>query len=244
MTPPSPSNLKELYKRLYRYYGPQLWWPAQSRFEVIVGAVLTQNTNWGNVVKAIENLRQAKKLTLSAVHRLDMQQLADYIRPSGYFNIKAGRLKNVVSYIVQSYRGDLAMMSKEPLGKLRTELLSVNGVGPETADSILLYAFDKPTFVVDAYTRRLMYRHGWADHDMDYHTLQKIFTDRLPAQVRVWNEYHALVVRVAKDFCRTKPLCDTCPLNSFHYSISKRCKHCHRVKTDARHHACPQKIKN
>lgn len=211
-------DLDELYFRLFRRFGPQHWWPGRTKFEVMVGAILTQNTNWTNVEKAIANLRRAGVLNVQAIHQIPGKKLARLIKPSGYFNVKARRLKNLVGFIVRMYQGNLARMQKGSLPKLREELLSVNGIGPETADSILLYALDKPSFVVDAYTKRFLRRHHLIAEDADYHDVQKLFMQHLPHDRKHFNEYHALIVRLAKDFCKAKASCEACPLNDFYYS--------------------------
>lgn len=228
MKPLTQNDLKEIYQRLFKKFGPQHWWPGRTKFEIMVGAVLTQNTNWGNVEKAIMNLRQAGVLNLAAMHKLSTPQLARLIRPSGYFNIKAKRLKNLLDFIAGEYSGNLRKMQREPLLSLRRKLLSVNGIGPETADSILLYALDKSTFVVDAYTKRILYRHAMIAHKDDYHKVQKIFMNKFTDNIKLFNEYHALIVKVGKEFCRTKPLCELCPLRDVHYSLTQRCHRCFR----------------
>ncbi len=204
-----------MYKRLLEYFGPQHWWPAETRFEVIVGAILTQNTNWGNVEKAIERMRLAGCLDPAALRDIAEDRLAEFVRPAGYFNIKARRLKNFMHFFYKEYDGNISEMKKEPINILRKKLLSVNGIGPETADSILLYALDKPIFVVDAYTRRLLLRHRIIAADTDYDDIQNVFMSRLPHNVDMFNEYHALIVRLGKDFCKTTPVCEKCPLNKF-----------------------------
>lgn len=220
--------VKEVYKRLYDRFGPQSWWPADSDFEVIVGAVLTQNTNWKNVQKAILNLKQADCLSLEKLHAMPHEQLAGYIKPAGYFNIKAKRLRHVVAFIVERFNGSLQQMRQEPLEELRLQLLSVNGVGPETADSILLYALGKPMFVVDAYTKRFLLRHNWVSSQADYHDIQKIFINALEADEKIFNEYHALIVQLGKEFCKTTPDCEDCPLVNLNYDLTQRCERCYR----------------
>lgn len=208
--------LSGFYSALFTHFGEQRWWPAKTRFEVIVGAILTQNTNWGNVERAIRNLKSAGLLTPEKMRAVDNDILAQAIRPAGYFNVKAGRLKNFLDHLFDSYDGKLAKLLKKEHLKLREELLSINGIGPETADSILLYAANKPAFVIDAYTKRILTRHGLIKDNVDYHGLQRLFTDNLKADVKVFNEYHALIVMTGKDFCKTKkPLCEACPLGGF-----------------------------
>jgi len=205
--------LKEVYDRLFDAFGPQHWWPGQSPFEVIVGAVLTQNTNWQNVEKAIENLRQADLLEPHALYDVPNEELQQLIRPAGYFRIKAGRLHNLLEFLVRRYDGSLEIMFNTPLPALREQLLAVGGVGPETADSILLYAGGLPSFVVDAYTHRVFARHGWIGFDADYHQIQDHFQGNLPDDPAMYNEYHALIVHLGKHYCRkTKPKCQDCPL--------------------------------
>jgi len=205
-------TLHEIYDKLYAFYGPQHWWPGDSPFEVAVGAILTQNTNWSNVEKAISNLKAARVLTARALHRMPAAELALLIRPSGYFNIKTGRLKAFLAFILTVYSGSMKRMGKGDTASLRQELLNVRGIGPETADSILLYALDKPMFVIDAYTKRVMSRHGILDHGASYDEYQQMFHELLGNNIRMFNEYHALLVMVGKDYCKPKPLCEDCPL--------------------------------
>ncbi len=202
-----------IYDRLFERFGPQYWWPGQTKTEIIIGAILTQNTNWENVKKAIKNLKKARMLNFSKIKDADLATLAELIRPSGYYNMKAVRLKNFVNFFFDEYQGSWKKFQNEPLEKLRDKVLSVNGVGPETADSILLYALDKPVFVIDAYTRRALLEHGLIKPEDDYHTVQKLFMENLEHKVPFFNEYHALFVRLAKEHCRTKPLCEQCPLS-------------------------------
>ncbi len=205
--------LISVYKILLEHFGPQHWWPAESRFEVIVGAILTQNTNWCNVEKAIERMRLGGCLEPVVLRDIAEDKLAEFVRPAGYFNIKARRLKNFMHFFYKEYDGNISVMKKESLNILRKKLLNVNGIGHETADSILLYALDKPIFVVDAYTRRLLLRHRIIAAEADYDDIQKVFMSRLPHNVDMFNEYHALIVRLGKDFCKTTPVCEECPLN-------------------------------
>ena len=206
-------KVKEIYSRLHRFYGPQHWWPAESRFEVMVGAVLTQNTNWQNVSKAIDVLRARGVLDFQALNSLPCEELAPLIRSSGYYNLKAKRLKNLLAMIDQEYGGDLEMFFREDLWTARERLLLVKGVGAETADSILLYACGQPIFVVDAYAHRIFSRHGLIPEECDYQELQDLFMDNLPDDTALFNEYHALIVMTAKEFCRkTSPRCEECPL--------------------------------
>ncbi len=215
------ATLREVYDRLFDAFGPQHWWPGESPFEVIVGAVLVQNTNWQNVERAIANLRDADLLAPRALFEVPVEELEELIRPAGYFRIKAKRLHSVLEFLVERYDvdrydGSLEAMFATPRDTLREQLLGVHGIGPETADSILLYAGDLPVFVVDTYTYRVMTRHGWIGFDADYHAIQEFFQDGLPEDVALYNEYHALLVRVGKHYCRkTRPKCDECPLRDF-----------------------------
>lgn len=205
-------TLQEVYNRLYQAYGPQNWWPAEDSFEVLVGAVLVQNTNWKNVEKAIRKLKTAGYLDPDRLYRLPEEELAELIRPAGYFRVKAKRLKNLIKLIVERYGGSLARMFRQSMEKLRQELLGVHGIGRETADSILLYAGHFPTFVVDTYTYRVMTRHGWAPFEADYDSLKELFEENLPSDPKLFNEFHALFVQVGKKHCRTLPRCEGCPL--------------------------------
>lgn len=221
-------NFEEIYKRLYAKFGAQHWWPAKSRFEVMVGAILTQNANWDNVEKALDNLKKKDELDLKKIKNMTTAKLASLIKPAGYFNVKAKRLKNFVDFVFKEYNGNLEKMGREYWPNLRIKLLGVNGIGPETADSILLYAFEKPVFVVDAYTKRILSRHNLVDRHADYQTIQSIFTDNLSQNVKMFNEYHALLVRLGKEFCKSKPLCEICPLNNLNYSINYKCFSCNK----------------
>ena len=202
-----------MYRRLYAHFGPQDWWPGESGLEVMVGAILTQNTNWNNVEKAIANLKGADLLRLPTLSELPQALLAEYIRPAGYYNVKAARLHNLLRLIRERYDDSLENLFALPLPELRQQLLAVRGIGPETADSIILYAAGKPIFVVDSYTQRILLRHNLIDETCDYHTLQELFMDNLPADVAMFNEYHALLVRTGNRFCKkSNPLCENCPL--------------------------------
>jgi endonuclease-3 related protein len=201
-----------LYRCLLRHFGPQGWWPGRSRFEVIVGAILAQNTAWTNVVRAITRMRTERLLTAQAIEDAPQPRLARLIRSSGYYNMKAGRLKQFTRFLLTRYGGSLPRMFRTDLWTLRGELLGVSGIGEETADSILLYAGDRPTFVVDAYTRRVLERHGLMRRGARYREIQRLFMNHLPADAALFNEYHALLVAVGKTYCRTTPRCDACPL--------------------------------
>ncbi len=212
----------EAYDLLFSHFGPQNWWPGETPLEVMVGAVLTQNTNWKNVIKAIDNLRRAGILDYSQLLELPVDRLAEYIRPSGYYNLKAKRLHNLLEMINISYNGHLDYFLEDNMISARENLLNVTGVGPETADSILLYACGRPVFVIDTYTHRVFSRHNLVEEETDYHTMQTVFMDNLPGDANLFNEFHALVVLVAKRFCKKKePLCRQCPLqelNECNYS--------------------------
>ncbi|MHC4180414.1 MAG: endonuclease III domain-containing protein [Planctomycetota bacterium] len=217
--PDAPRNLamttilKKVYQRLFDALGPQHWWPGDSPFEVMVGAVLVQNTNWQNVKKAIDNLQQADLLDPHALYEVPTDELEELIRPSGYFRIKARRLHNLLEFFVGRYDGSIEAMFGTDLASLREELLGVGGIGPETADSILLYAGGLAVFVIDTYTHRVLARHGWIGFDADYHAIQDYFQGSLPEDPALYNEYHALLVRLGKDYCRkSSPRCEQCPL--------------------------------
>lgn len=212
---PSQKTLLRIYGALYQHYGPRHWWPGETPFEVMVGAILTQNTAWRNVEKAIQNLKREKLLSPQVLSAISPSRLAELIRPAGYFNIKAKRVKNFIQFLMTRYKGNLKKMFRTPLRKLRRELLEVNGIGEETADSILLYAANKPSFVIDAYTRRVFSRHRYLSGKEDYASLQALFTRLLPKSVRLYNDYHAQIVEVGKDFCRKVSRCDSCPLRNY-----------------------------
>jgi len=212
---PRSQTLRRIYDALYSAYGPQHWWPARTPNEVVIGAILTQNTNWKNVERAIRSLRAARALNWRALHERSVDEIAELIRPAGTFRVKARRLKAFVDFLYARYEGRLTAMRDVPLDVLREELLSVSGVGPETADCILLYALGRPTFVVDAYTRRMLVRHHLAPHNADYATIKNLFEAALPADRALYNEYHALLVEVGKRHCRMRSSCDGCPLGRF-----------------------------
>lgn len=208
------NKVARFYRKAISVLGPQHWWPAESPFEVIIGAILTQNTSWLNVEKAIGNLKENKVLHPVKMNKLSEKKLADIIKPAGYYNLKARRLKNFLRFFIKNYRGSIKRISSERFNLLREKLLSINGVGPETADSILLYALNKPVFVVDAYTKRIFYRHGLIKNGAAYHEVQNLFNMNLRKDSRLFNEYHALLVKIGKDFClKNNPKCSICPLN-------------------------------
>lgn len=208
--------LKEYYETLFSVYGPQHWWPGRSRFEVIVGAILMQNTSWINVERAISNLRREKLLALHAIQSVRTARLAQLIRSSGYFRQKARKLKAFADFVYANYANSLTRMFRAPTQQLRQELLAVHGIGPETADSILLYAGRHPVFVIDSYTRRILERHGLASARDSYEHLRSLFERTLPADHQLFNEFHALIVHIGKTFCRkSAALCESCPLRVF-----------------------------
>ena len=202
-----------MYRRLSKAFGKQNWWPAETPFEVVVGAILTQGTAWSNVEKSIRLLKEKKVLHPRRLHRLKRDTLAKAIRSSGFFNVKARRLKNFLSYLYRRWNGNLKKMFRHPTPSLRQELLSLSGLGKETVDSILLYAGEKLVFVVDSYTRRIFSRHGLLHQKTSYEDIQNYFMRSLPPQADLFNEYHALLVEVGKRYCRKIPLCERCPLD-------------------------------
>lgn len=206
--------LRSYYDALLAHFGPQRWWPGETPFEVMVGAILTQNTAWTNVEKAVATLKANGLLDPRAIDRLDAETLALAIRPAGYFRVKAKRLKAFVRWFVERFDGDAERMGRRPLARLREELLAVHGIGPETADSILLYALGAPTFVVDAYTHRVAARHELAPEETTYDELKELFESQLPRDATLYNEFHAQIVAVGKAFCRPKPRCESCPLRA------------------------------
>lgn len=206
-------KLMNIYDLLYARYGPQHWWPGETRLEIIVGAILTQNTNWQNVEKAIANLKAADMLSEERLATVGVSELAELIRPAGYYSIKAQRLKSFMNWLsAEPYCGRLQAVEKTPTDTLRESLLGIKGVGRETADSILLYAFGRSVFVVDAYTCRVMGRHGLIDRQADYEEIRRLFEDHLPFDAVLFNEYHALLVRLGKEHCRPTARCTGCPL--------------------------------
>lgn len=209
---PNQKDFLKIYRRLRRHFGHRHWWPGDTPFEVIVGAVLTQNAAWTNVEKAIKNLKEKNKLSMTAIRNLPHSELAELIRPAGYFNVKAQRLKNVIHFIWDRYEGNLGLMFNKKTSELREELLQINGVGQETADSILLYAGNKASFVIDAYTRRIFERHRFLKGNETYETIQRMFMGLLPKRSHLYKDYHAQIVETGKNYCRTAPRCNACPL--------------------------------
>jgi endonuclease-3 related protein len=209
-------TLRDYYDTLFAALGPQHWWPGRTSFEIIVGAILTQNTSWSNVELAIGNLRRAKLLTPGAIEAVSLARLAALIRSSGYFRQKAKKLKAFVLFLRTQHQGSLVKMFRTSTEILREQLLGVHGIGPETADSILLYAGHHSVFVVDAYARRMLERHHLAAPNDSYEDLRQFFENNLPSDVPLYNEFHALIVRTGKDYCRaSNPRCPECPLHRF-----------------------------
>ena len=201
-----------MFHLMLEHFGPQHWWPGDTALEIMMGAVLTQNTNWKNVEKAISNLKDGNMLSLDVLHTITPEELAEKIRPAGYYNIKAGRLKNLINYLFECYNGSINSFLSQETSKMRNELISVNGIGPETADSIILYAAERPVFVVDAYTHRILTRHDLFESQAAYYELQEYFTGNLPDDTMLFNEFHALIVMTGKEYCRKSPKCEKCPL--------------------------------
>jgi endonuclease-3 related protein len=206
-------KLIQIYDILFARYGHRHWWPAETPFEVCVGAILTQNTNWINVEKAIANLKRSGCLSPAALREIPVVSLAELIRPAGYFNVKSERLKSFIGWLFEAFGGSLERMAEAEMTPLREKLLGVRGIGPETADSILLYACGKPSFVVDAYTKRLLAALGLISGREGYDEVRTLFMDNLPPDVQLFNEYHALIVQHAKEHCRKRPQCPGCPLH-------------------------------
>jgi endonuclease-3 related protein len=213
-------RIRKFYQALHKKFGPQGWWPAETALECILGAVLTQSTSWKNVEKAIDNLKRENLLSIEALSLINTEELALLIRPSGYYNQKAIKIKNFISFLVDEFSGSVDRMFATEKSQLRKKLLSIKGIGPETADSIMLYAGGMPVFVVDAYTWRVLYRHGLVPEVTSYDEIQEVFTDSLTEDAGMFNEYHALLVRLAKDHCRkNNPVCAGCPLEYDPHSV-------------------------
>lgn len=227
------ANVRIIYDKLFKAFGPQGWWPVtpqgerkprhhapresyasnEAHFEIMLGAILTQNTSWNNVEKALERIHEKKLCSPKALSKASLQTIKNCVRPSGYYNQKAKRVKNFALYVQREYDGDLKKMFSKPAGELRKELLTINGVGPETADSMVLYAAEKPVFVVDTYTRRIFTRLGFLNGRESYDHIKAFFEENLPRDVKLFNEYHALIVELGKRIClKNKPMCSECPL--------------------------------
>jgi len=204
--------LLRLYRTLRQALGDQQWWPADSAFEVMVGAVLTQNTNWSSVEKAIHDLKRHSVLSPSAIATAPLDELMDLVRPAGYFRLKSRRLKRLARWVEENVGDDVAGFASVSTDVLREQLLAIRGIGPETADSILLYALQRPVFVVDSYTKRVLTRHCLAGPEFSYYDLQTFLQESLPRDLDLYKDFHAQFVGVGKRFCRKRPLCDHCPV--------------------------------
>ena len=209
---PAKKPLLDIYQLLYEQYGPQHWWPAETPLEMIIGAILTQSAAWTNVEKAIHNLKASVDLSIEGLQKLPQDELARLIYPSGYYNVKARKVKAFVDWLAERYGGDLDRLFALDVATMRKELLSVHGVGEETADSIILYAAHQPIFVIDAYTRRIITRLGLGPQKETYSSFQALFMDNLPHDEALFNEYHALLVQHGKTVCRKPPVCTGCCL--------------------------------
>jgi len=205
----------EMYEAMFQRFGHHGWWPGDGPLEVCIGAILTQNTSWTNVEKALDNLRNTGAISISALHQMDCDSLAELIRPAGYYNVKARRLKNFIAHVFESYGEDIEAFLDRSVRTLQDELMPINGIGRETADSIILYAAQKPTFVIDRYTCRMMVRHSLICPEDDYQEVKDLFESSLPEDLELWKDYHAQIVAVGKQYCRPKARCAGCPLESF-----------------------------
>lgn len=208
------TKLSKIYQVLYRTYGPQNWWPADSQFEIIVGAILTQSTAWVNVEKAINNLKAAEAMSFNRIYSISLNHLRELIRPSGYYNSKADKLKAFVNYVSDHYGGDLNRFIGKPLELLRPELITIYGIGNETADDIILYASNQPSFVIDEYTRRIILRIGLKPEIKKYHDYKDLFESNIRKDTSLYNEYHALLVEHGKRVCKSAPICASCCLRN------------------------------
>lgn len=214
------TRLNEIYGLLLEAFGDQDWWPGDGPFEVAMGAILTQNTNWSNVEKAIANLKKAGIMSAEGINDCPTEQLAELIKPAGYFNIKAKRIKSFVRWLFENCHGQIENLANRCVYDLREELLGIKGIGRETADSIILYAIDKPTFVVDTYTARVFIRHHLIDEFADYEQIKELFEGALPQETAIFNQYHALIVALGKKYCKkSKPDCANCPLNHLPHTV-------------------------
>ena len=205
-------RLLNIFHDLLNAFGKRHWWPGETKLEVIIGAVLTQNTSWKNVEKAINNLKCHKALDVSVLYKMNIATLARIIRPSGFYNIKSKRLKNIVNVLYENYNGNISKLNNINMFRMREILLNIDGIGRETADSIILYALDKPIFVIDAYTKRFLKNHRLFNGQNDYDTMQKFFMRNIPQDVYLFNEFHALIVYLCQNYCKKTPLCEGCPL--------------------------------
>ncbi len=214
-TTETTSILRKYFDTLFDFFGPQFWWPGETPFEVIIGAILTQNTTWKNVEKAISNLKKENLLSPDKLYTVSPQKLATLIKPSGYYNQKSKKIASFMRYFKQEYNLNINNMQPVPTDILRDQLLNIFGIGPETADSILLYALSRPVFVVDAYTRRIFSRHKLLDKNDSYENIRSFFETSLEKNIAFYNEYHALIVSLGKDYCKPTPKCTDCPLKKF-----------------------------
>jgi endonuclease-3 related protein len=205
-------RLLNIFHVLLDAFGKRNWWPGETELEIIVGAVLTQNTSWKNVEKAIDNMKHHNVLNIHTLYKMDRETLASIIKPSGFYNIKSSRLKNIINVIYNDYSSNILNLNKLDMWDARERLLEINGIGKETADSIILYAFNKPIFVVDVYTKRFLKNHRLYNEENDYDTLQEFFMKHLPNDTYLFNEFHALIVYLCQNFCKKVPLCSRCPL--------------------------------
>ena len=215
-----PERINKIYRLLYKNYGPQGWWPGDSELECVLGAILTQNTSWTNVEKAIQNLKSLNLISIEKLKQITTDELAQLIRPSGYYNQKALKIRNFINFLYENYNGELEKMFDQETSILRGKLLEIKGIGPETADSIILYSANKAVFVIDAYTHRIFSRHGLVPEQTNYNEMQELFMDSLENDVEIFNEYHALIVKVAQEHCKKqKPLCTGCPLEDDPHTV-------------------------
>jgi endonuclease-3 related protein len=205
-------RLLNIFNTLLNSFGKRNWWPGETELEIIVGAVLTQNTSWKNVEKAINNLKRHNALDIHTLYKMDRETLASIIKPSGFYNIKSSRLKNLLNVIYNDYSSNILNLNKLDMWDAREKLLKINGIGKETADSIILYALNKPVFVIDVYTKRFLKNHRLYDGGNDYNTLQRFFMKNLPNDTYLFNEFHALIVYLCQNYCKKVPLCSKCPL--------------------------------
>ena len=215
-------RLMEIYQLMFDRFGEQHWWPGDSRFEIIVGAILTQNTNWANVEKAITNLKNADALCPEKLYKMETDTLAGLIKPAGYFNLKAGRLRNFLTWLFENYDGQVDAVENLSVWDLREQLLSIKGIGPETADSISLYAYGKGVFVVDTYASRVMVRHGMIEPEAGYEQIREFMEAALNSDVKLFKEFHALLVQVGKNYCKPKAKCIGCPLECLPHELEVR----------------------
>jgi len=213
-------RLIKIYKKLLKNYGEQNWWPGDSKLECAIGTILTQNTSWTNVEKAINNLKSFMDINIENLSAISTDKLSLLIRPSGFYKQKAKRIKGLIEFINKEYEGKIENMEQEDMKTLRSGLLSVNGIGPETADCILLYVADKAIFVIDKYTYRLLYRHGLVERETNYLEMQNIFMENLENRLDLFGEFHALIVEVGKNHCKKRAICDDCPINFDTHSFS------------------------